>query len=239
MKKSNILKKLASGAMAGVAVLFMASCGSSKPSQSELMMMQMMQMMQQQQQGQQPQQPAQAASEIDEKVAEWKAQGYQLTGAYSTFTMKSLLEKHNQKAIDTERYVALQGTGIGSETSDSRLYAMNDAAINYATAAGSVVQGGITRQFSNMGTLGNKLMGAYTQKVAEFVVPYLRESFTLYRKQGTKTEVVVYYIIDQENAYAVRKNAMDEALRETATEQVFGTSVDGWVKEFVGDVPQE
>ncbi|MBO7267069.1 MAG: hypothetical protein J6V12_04835 [Bacteroidaceae bacterium] len=223
--------------------MIMTSCGSSKKSQNDQMMMMMMQMMQQQQnqggQQQQQQQPAQAASEIDEKVAEWKAQGYQLTGAYSTFTMKSLLEKHNQKAIDTERYVALQGTGIGSEVSDSRMYAMNDAAINYATAAGSVVSGGITRQFSNMGTLGNKLMGAYTQKVAEFVTPYLRESFTLYRKQGTKTEVVVYYIIDQENAYAVRKNAMDEALRETATEQVFGAAVDEWVKEFVSDVPQE
>jgi hypothetical protein len=32
---------------------------------------------------------------------------------------------------------------------------------------------------------------------------------------------------------------MDEALRETATEQVFGAAVDEWVKEFVSDVPQE
>ena len=239
MKNIRVFKQFVCGSLVSISVLFMASCGSSKPSQSDMMMMQMMQMMQQQQQQQQQPQLAPSVSETEEKVKEWKSQGYQLTGAYSTFTMKSVLDKHNQKAIDTERYQALQGNGLGSEISDSRMYAMNDAAIGYATAAGSVVSGGISRQFSNMGELGNKLLGAYTQKVADFITPHMKESFSLYRKSGNKIEVMTYFLIDQEKAYNARKSAMDAALKETATEQVFGNAVDVWVKEFVSDVPQQ
>lgn len=220
-----------------IMALFMVSCGSSKKSQNEMMMMMMMQQMQGQNQNQA--QTAPLVSEVDEKVQEWKSQGYQLTGAYSTFTMKSLLVKHNEKAMDTERYQPLQGNGMGVEVSDARMYAQNDAAINYATAAGSVISGGLSRQFSNLGDTGVKLVGAYTQKVAQFMAPYMKESFCLYRKNGNKIEVVSYYLIDQENAYQVRKNAMNHALKETATEQIIGQSIDGYVKQLVSDVPQE
>ena len=220
-----------------IMALFMVSCGSSKKSQNEMMMMMMMQQMQGQNQNQA--QTAPLVSEVDEKVQEWKAAGYQLTGAYSTFTMKSLLVKHNEKAMDTERYQPLQGNGMGVEVSDARMYAQNDAAINYATAAGSVISGGLSRQFSNLGDTGIKLVGAYTQKVAQFMAPYMKESFCLYRKNGNKIEVVSYYLIDQENAYQVRKNAMNHALKETATEQIIGQSIDEYVKQFVSDVPQE
>ena len=222
-----------------IMALFMVSCGSSKKSQNEMMMMMMMQQMQGQNQNQNQAQTAPLVSEVDEKVQEWKSQGYQLTGAYSTFTMKSLLVKHNEKAMDTERYQPLQGNGMGVEVSDARMYAQNDAAINYATAAGSVISGGLSRQFSNLGDTGVKLVGAYTQKVAQFMAPYMKESFCLYRKNGNKIEVVSYYLIDQENAYQVRKNAMNHALKETATEQIIGQSIDEYVKQFVSDVPQE
>ena len=50
MKKMNVFSKMVSGALLGIFMLVVASCGSSKPSQSDLMMMQMMQMMQQQNQ---------------------------------------------------------------------------------------------------------------------------------------------------------------------------------------------
>lgn len=240
MKNNRVLKQVVCGSLVGISVLFMASCGSSKKTQNELMMMQMMQMMQQQQNQGFIQQPTViAASDSEDKVKEWKEQGYQLTGAYSTFTMKSVLEMHNQKAMDVEKYQALQGNGLGSEISDSRMFALNDAAINYATAAGSIVSGGIARQFSNMGEIGNKLVAAYTQKVAEFLTPHMKESFSLYRKNGNKVELMTYFLVDQQNAYNARKNAMDAALKETATEQVFGTSVNEWVKEFVSDVSQE
>ena len=50
MKKKNVYGKLMSGTLLGISMLVMASCGSSKLSQSDMMMQQMMQMMQQQNQ---------------------------------------------------------------------------------------------------------------------------------------------------------------------------------------------
>lgn len=236
MRNIRVFKQFVFGLLVSSSVMFIASCGSSKKTQNEAMMMQMMQMMQQQQnQGK----INQSESDTEDKVKEWKEQGYQLTGAYSTFTMKSVLEMHNQKAMDVERYQALQGNALGNEVSDSRMFALNDAATNYATAAGSIVSGGIARQFSNTGEIGVKLVAAYTQKVAEFLTPHMRESFSLYRKNGNKIELMTYFLVDQENAYKARKNAMDAALKETATEQVFGTAVNEWVKEFISDVPKE
>ena len=170
------------------------------------------------------------------KVAEWESQGYTLSGAMSTFTMYDLLERHNNKLLSDEvRYASAFGTGTDEdgELSVARIYALNDACTNYATAAGSVVSGGISRQFSNFGEQGLKLMGAYTQKVAKYVTPYMKESVAVKRTTQKGLEVEVFYLIDEQHASMVRKQAMDEALRETATEQIFGTAVDEWVKEFV------
>lgn len=56
MKNYRVFKKFVCGSLAGVSMMFMASCGSSRKAQNDAMMMQMMQMMQQQQnQGQQVQ----------------------------------------------------------------------------------------------------------------------------------------------------------------------------------------
>ena len=51
MKNIRVFKQFVCGSLAGISILFMASCGSSKQAKNEEMMMQMMQMMQQQQQG--------------------------------------------------------------------------------------------------------------------------------------------------------------------------------------------
>lgn len=45
----------------------------------------------------------------------------------------------------------------------------------------------------------------------------------------------MFYILDEQKAKDVRKTAMDAALKETGTEQVFGTAVDEWVKKFVAN----
>ncbi|MBR5841594.1 MAG: hypothetical protein IKY64_03125 [Bacteroidaceae bacterium] len=53
MKNFRVFKQFVCGSLAGVSVMFMVSCGSSKQAQNDAMMMQMMQMMQNQQQSQQ------------------------------------------------------------------------------------------------------------------------------------------------------------------------------------------
>lgn len=233
MKKMNFLV-----AIATVCVCFLSGCGMRRQMYYPPY--------------QQPTQPTTVQPELstsdkkvakrgtEAKVAEWESQGYTLTGAMSTFTMYDLLERHNNKLLSDEgRYVSVFGHGgdDNGELSVARMYALNDACTNYATAAGSVVSGGIGRQFSTFGEQGLKLMGAYTQKVAKYITPFMKESVAVKRTtQNNRLEVEVFYLIDEQRASTVRKQAMDEALRETATEQIFGTAVDEWVKEFVSDV---
>jgi hypothetical protein len=174
-------------------------------------------------------------SGAEAKAKEWQAEGFKTTGAYSTFTMFDLLTSHNNKVLsDQERYVPLQGTATAGDLSTAKAFAQNDAALQYSTLAGSEVSGGIAREFS---TISNdqkaKIMGAYTQKVAKFIVPYMKESLSVYKIENNKTVVEAYFIIDEQNARNVRKQSIDEALKETAMEQVFGSAVDDWVKKFV------
>ena len=181
-------------------------------------------------------QPVGQEDEAREKTNEWQKAGYTITGAYGMRTMYKVLSLMYQKIdAEPERYVPFMGHGQTNdgELSTAMIYANNSAAINYANACGSVVSGGVARQFSNFGELGTKLMGAYTQKVAEKIVPFLHEAISVKRTQNNILEVEAYYLIDENDAYKVRKDAMDQALRETATEQIFGSAVDEWVKKFV------
>lgn len=182
--------------------------------------------------------PQSPTSGTEGKVKEWQSQGYTITGNYGFRTMYDVLYAMNQKIeAEPERYEVFMGTGKTSdgELATARIYAQNNAAIEYANAAGSVVSGGVARQFSNFSELGTKLMGAYTQKVAEQIVPYLKEAIAVKRTQNNVIEVEAYYLIDANSAFDVRKNAMEKALKETATEQIFGTAVDEWVKQFVAN----
>ena len=72
MKNYRVFKQFVFGSLAGISVLFMASCGSSKKAQNDAMMMQMMQMMQQQNQSQQKP----AGSSLGMEIAKSPAQQY-------------------------------------------------------------------------------------------------------------------------------------------------------------------
>ena len=184
----------------------------------------------------QPQQTSGDENEAREKCKEWEKAGYSITGAYGMRTMYSVLNNMYRKMdAEPERYTPFMGHGktADGEISTARMYAQNAAAIDYANACGSVILGGIARQFSNFSELGTKLMGAYTQKVAEKIVPFLHEAISVKRTQNNVLEVEAYYLRDENDAYKVRKDAIDQALKETATEQVFGSAVDEWVKKFV------
>ena len=170
------------------------------------------------------------------KENEWTKAGYTITGGYGFRTMyKVLSDMYKKIDEDPERYAPVMGHGKTNdgELSTAMIYANNSAGINYANACGSVISGGVARQFSNFGELGTKLMGAYTQKVAEKILPFLHEAISVKRTQNNILEVESYYLLDENDAYKVRKDAMDQALRETAAEQIFGTAVDEWVKQFV------
>lgn len=181
---------------------------------------------------------ARKASEAeDAKIAEWQSEGYKLTGSMSTFSIKQVLNVHNTKILsDSQRYIPLMGTSEGSgvtELSVSSWVAQNDASIRYAQAAGSIVSGGIARKFSNLSGQGSKLVGAYTQKVSEYIIPLMKESFSLCRLNGSQYEVISYFIIDEEAAVTARERALRESIKETGLELELASEIDNWVKEFV------
>lgn len=88
MKDFRVFKQFVCGSLAGVSMMFMASCGSSKQAQNDAMMMQMMQMMQQQQ-NQQPQQQTQSASANSLGVEIAKSPAQQYAEAADATTMRA------------------------------------------------------------------------------------------------------------------------------------------------------
>ena len=89
MKDFRVFKQFVCGSLAGVSMMFMASCGSSKQAQNDAMMMQMMQMMQQQQQNQQSQQQTQSASANSLGVEIAKSPAQQYAEAADATTMRA------------------------------------------------------------------------------------------------------------------------------------------------------
>lgn len=226
------------------AAMSLSSCGTSKKTSSTDYQYQQWLAQQQQQTNNQivsnKSNERKALSGSEAKVNEWTSKGFSVSGAMGTFTMYDLLEMHNKKVIENQDHLApVFGTGVGPDKTTARYVALANAATTYATAARSVVSGGMSMQFSNFGEQGLKLMGAYTQKVQEYITPNLKESVAVVRvvtedtKDKGKYEFEIYYIVDEDLASIARKKAMDAALKETATEQIFGNAVDEWVKKFV------
>ena len=174
------------------------------------------------------------ASGPEDRVKELQADGYKIDGSR---TMYDRLVAHYAQLDANPNLLEVTGNGIGNEKTEASMYCLNAAAAKYATAANSIVSGGIARDFSNFTEPGTKLMGAYTQKVQQAITPFLKESIAVYRNTTvdgkSKIEFDIIYIVDETKVAQVRKDAMDQALKETATEQIFGTAVDKWVKEFV------
>lgn len=76
MKDFRVFRQFVYGSLAGVSMMFMASCGSSKQAQNDAMMMQMMQMMQQQNQQSQQQTQSASANSLGVEIAQSPAQQY-------------------------------------------------------------------------------------------------------------------------------------------------------------------
>ena len=92
----------------------------------------------------------------------------------------------------------------------------------------------MTTQAADVRADNGKIVGAFVQKVPEFMIPSMQESFCLYRKNGNKTEVIAYYLIDQTKAYQARQKAMDAVLREVEVEDAVARSTVDLARELAG-----
>lgn len=202
-------------ALALLALTLVASCGSTKESSTSYI-------------------EKDGAQQV---VDELKADGYKPYGSYSMFTLYELVSKTRDMLLsDPERYQIIEGMGESIELSTAKNFALNNASITYATAAGSKVSGVMTTQFSNLtATTRAKIAGVYQQKVSEYMMPLLKENYVVGKEVGDLMFVRAYYIIDEVKAKEVREKAMDSAVKELVgeinLEQDFIKSISAMVED--------
>ena len=175
---------------------------------------------------------------VAKQVKDLKAQGYTYVGS-TAFSLEEVLTNFRSELRSHPDYIELVQEGRGSSLTAATLEALNSAAVTYATAAGSVVDGGLGRDVGNALSYHDKFTAMYKQKVQNFIMPCLQSRIVLKRvnPKSKLIETRISYIIDETKAIGARKQAAEEALREVNADAKFGEIVNEFVKNVVN--PQE
>lgn len=201
------------------------SCGSSKKAQQYNVPYS------QQPQVVVPSQPK-GGDPVEQMVKEYTADGFKTESM--AFTMYESIATFRQKLISNSNLVEIVSDGEGASSFSAEMQAQNAAAIKYATAAGSVITGGMERDFGKVeGGAYDVFHGAYVQDVASFVMPLLQKNMKFVKKSGDNYVVRVGYILDENSASKARNKAFDEALKKAGDGMTLGEGVRKYVKEFV------
>jgi hypothetical protein len=151
------------------------------------------------------------------KTAEYEKDGWKISG--STKTLEVALLEHQLKLnkpgnIETVGQVS-QCKSIGV----CKAFALTQAQNNYAQKASGHVKGrieAIMRADDNETAIEmNKFIAAYESMVKAEVGGVLTESFSVVKDNGTTKEYETYFIINEEQALAARKKALERSLLET------------------------
>lgn len=208
--------------LAALSAWLLASCGSSKNSVAAASGNTQERVM-----------PKQKGDPIEDKVKEYSSDGFKTESM--AFTMYEVIYSYRQKLIANSDLVEIISEGVGSSSFAAEMNAQNAASIKYATAAGSVISGGMERDFGNLSA--NKswdaFHGAYVQDVANFIMPLIKKEMKFYKKEGGNYVVKVGYTVDEAKAAEARAKAAEKALEDVADGQVFGESVRKYIKERI------
>lgn len=202
-----------------------ASCGSSKnaqqysgvyPQQSQVVV---------------PSQPK-GGDPVEQMVKEYTADGFKSESM--AFTMYESIATFRQKLISNSKLIEIISDGEGASSFSAEMQAQNAAAIKYATAAGSVIKGGMERDFGKVeGEAYDVFHGAYVQDVASFVMPLLEKNMKFIKKSGNSYIVRVGYILDEAKALQARSKAFDTALKKAGDGMTLGGGIRKYVNEDI------
>ena len=180
-------------------------------------------------------------SAIKKLAKKWENDGFRVTSL--AFSMEEKIADFRMKIKSNPDLVELTSEGEGKSSFSAEMAAQNAAALQYATAAGSIIQGGIEREFGNIGEDYDKFHGSYIQDVAKYIMPLLHKEMTFSKKEAGIYYVKVGYTLSEERASEVREKAFDEALNEQQKTikngQDFGLKVRKYVKENVNPLKEE
>lgn len=168
---------------------------------------------------------------VGDLVKQFTADGYKSQSM--AYTMREIINKFRTKVQSNENLVEIISDGSGASSFAAEMSAANAACLKYATQAGSVVRGGMERDFGSLGKDYDNFHGTYVQNVAKFVMPLLKAEMTFVKKEQNKYFVRIGYTLDEVKAAQARNNAFNEALQDEANGQIFGEQARKYVNEIV------
>ncbi len=178
---------------------------------------------------------------IKKLAQKWENDGYRVSSM--AFTMEEKIADYRMKIKSNPDLVELTSEGDGKSSFSAEMAAQNAAALQYATAAGSIIQGGIEREFGNIDEDYDKFHGSYIQDVAKYIMPLLHKEMKFSKREAGKYYVIVGYTLSEEKAEEIREKAFDEALDKSQKTikngQDFGLKVRKYVKENVNPLEEE
>lgn len=171
--------------------------------------------------------------EIEEKLAEYKSNGWQVQG--TSRTMRALVSMAIGKLDEDPELIEITGTANNfAVISNGKEAAASNASNRYAASATRLVQGRIANDSKLVQALGeerDKLYAAYSSSVERLIRGELKEAYTLIRtRPDGKFDCEIHYLVDEAKAKATREEAMREAQKEIRSDQEFGNQIHDYVK---------
>lgn len=171
--------------------------------------------------------------EIEEKLAEYKSNGWQVQG--TSRTMRALVSTAIGKLDEDPELIEITGTANNfAVISNGKEAAASNASNRYAASATRLVQGRIANDSKLVQALGeerDKLYAAYSSSVERLIRGELKEAYTLIRtRPDGKFDCEIHYLIDETKAKATREEAIREAQKEVLSDQTFGNQIHDYVK---------
>lgn len=151
------------------------------------------------------------------KTAEYEKGGWKISG--STKTLEVALLEHQLKLNETGNVETVGQVSQCKSIGVCKGFALTQAQNNYAQKASGHVKGRIEammRADDNEAEIEmNKFIAAYESMVKAEIGGVLTESFSVVKDNGTTKEYETYFIINEEQALAARKKALERSLLET------------------------
>jgi hypothetical protein len=183
----------------------------------------------------QKQKEKEAERMYEQKIAEYKQDGWKLSG--SSKTIEVALLEHYEKLYDTQT----ENKELVGEVSQCqsinvcRQVATNNAMTHYASLAGSFVRGRIASDVdadaTRLAAEFDKMYAAYERLVAAEVRGVLTESYAIEKADKQSRQYKLYFVVNEEKAAAARIRALERAAQETEAAQEYATKITDFVKE--------
>ena len=163
--------------------------------------------------------------EYKKKIKDFRKDGWTIYG--TSHSLEVALLKHYEKISSNENVYEIVGIATAFYSKNvGKQIAMNNACIAYAQQASCDVKGSLISHIGNDELVDDDFYAIFETIVEKEIKGELFESFSIIREAGinektgkTVYEMQVFFLVDEEAAFAARMRALDNAMRESSFEQ--------------------